>query len=139
MINSVGSSAGIGAGQRLRKTVPHPRMVEATGVAADDAPAFFRGARSGEPPSFAPRPNEFKVDRETGFVRDTHGVSVFDNPESVASKGFTPHQIDPSTVPDELRIIQQGQNPHHFEIVPQPGANLTPDGFAACLAQIGCF
>jgi RHS repeat-associated protein len=108
-------------------------------TAAEDGPAFFRGARAGEPPSFAPRQNEFKVDPETGFVRDTHGVSVFDNPDSVVGKGFTPHQVDPSTIPGELRIIQRGSDLHHYEIVPQPGANLTPDGFAACLSRIGCF
>ncbi len=72
-------------------------------------------------------------------MRDTHGVSVFDNPSSVASKGFTPHEINPSTVPAELRIIQRGQDPHHYEIVPRPGANLTPEGFAACLSRIGCY
>jgi hypothetical protein len=34
-------------------------------------------------------------------------VSVFDNPGSVTSKGFTPHEIDLTSVPPELRIIQQ--------------------------------
>lgn len=109
-----------------------------SGVAADGGSAFFRGVRGAEPPSFSPRPNEFKVDPDTGFVRDTHGVSVFDNPQSVAGKGFTPHKIDQSTVPDELRIIQRGQDPHHFEIVPRPGANLTPERFAACLSRVAC-
>ena len=40
---------------------------------------FFRGSRNGEAPDFTPRPNEFKVDKQTGLVKDTHGVSVFDN------------------------------------------------------------
>lgn len=104
-----------------------------TADAANGGPSFFRGSRAGEPPSFVPRPNEFKIDPETGFVRDTHGVSVFDNPGSVSSKGFTPHEINAATVPDELRIIQRGQDPRHSEIVPQPGANLTPASSAhAC-------
>ncbi len=120
--------------------------VEAAGDRIDDAweaaetgPQFFRGARGTDAPSFTPRPNEFKVDPETGLVRDTHGVSVFDNPDSVSSKGFTPHEINPSTIPDELRIIQRGQDPHHYEIVPQPGANLTPAQFGACLSRIECY
>ncbi len=36
MINTVGVSADIGAGQRLGKTVPRPLIVVATGVAAED-------------------------------------------------------------------------------------------------------
>jgi hypothetical protein len=101
-------------------------------------PSFFRGARPGEVPSFTPRPNEFKVDPRTGFVKDTHGVSVFDNPQSVSSKGFVPHEVDQNTVPDSLRIIQRGQDLHHFEIVPRPGANLTPEQFISACNSILC-
>jgi RHS repeat-associated protein len=100
---------------------------------------FFRGARAGESPSFLPRLGEFKVDPGTGFVRETHGVSVFDNPGSVASNGFVPHPVNSSTIPDELRVIQRGQNTSHYEIVPRPGANLSPERFAACLSQIQCW
>ncbi|WP_369371824.1 RHS repeat-associated core domain-containing protein [Promicromonospora sp. Populi] len=103
-----------------------------------EATSFFRGAKPGESPSFAPRPNEFKVDSETGFVRSTHGVSVFDNPQSVSSKNFVPHRIDLSTVPSELNIIQRGKDPRHYEIVPRPGINLTPQQFSACLSRIQC-
>jgi RHS repeat-associated protein len=39
--------------------------------------AFFRGALPGEDPNFTPRPGEFRVDPETGFVKPTHGPSVF--------------------------------------------------------------
>ncbi|MGW2698221.1 polymorphic toxin-type HINT domain-containing protein [Streptomyces sp. NPDC001296] len=96
----------------------------------------FRGARPGESPNFSPRPNDYKVDPETGFVRETHGVSVFDNSGSVSSKGFIPHQIDESSFPDTLRVIQRGKDPRHFEIVPAPGANLTPERYAEELAKI---
>lgn len=78
------------------------------------------------------------MDPQTGFVRDTHGVSVFDNPQSVSSKGFVPHRVDQGSVPDSLRVIQRGQDPHHYEIVPRPGASLTPEQFARCLSQIQC-
>ncbi|MGW3127020.1 RHS repeat-associated core domain-containing protein [Streptomyces sp. NPDC001123] len=96
----------------------------------------FRGAREGESPSFVPRPNDFKVDPTTGFVKETHGLSVFDNPESVEGKGFVPHGIDMGSVPDSLRVIQRGKDPRHFEIVPAPGANLTPGQYADALSQI---
>ncbi|WP_369276479.1 RHS repeat-associated core domain-containing protein [Streptomyces sp. R11] len=98
--------------------------------------AIFRGSRGGAAPSFAARPGEFRVDPKTGFVRETHGVSVFNNAGSVASKGFTPHRIDPSSFPSTLRVIQRGSNSAHYEIVPAPGANLTPEQFAAELAKI---
>lgn len=101
-------------------------------------PEFFRGAKHGDPPSFLPRPNEFKVDPATGFARETHGVSVFDNPASVANKELVPHRVNQGTIPDELRVIQRGRDPHHYEIVPRPGANLTPDQFIACLSRIQC-
>jgi hypothetical protein len=99
---------------------------------------YYRGAKPGEEPSFVPRPNDYKVDTNTGFVKDTHGVSVFDNPGSVSRNNYVPHQIDMDTVPDSLRIIQRGNDPRHFEIVPKPGANLTPDEYTNALCQIQC-
>jgi hypothetical protein len=47
MINTVGSSTDIGAGQRLGETVPQPSFVVATGVAADTATPLFRGVAQG--------------------------------------------------------------------------------------------
>lgn len=90
------------------------------------------------PPSFAPKPAEFRVDPSTGLVRDGRGVSVFDNPDSVRNKGFVPYEVNQATIPKELRIIQRGIDPHHFEIVPRSGANLTPEQFSACLSRIEC-
>ncbi len=99
---------------------------------------FFRGAKAGETPSIEPKPNELKVDPTTGFVKDTHGVSVFDNPSSVRMKGFVPYEVDESLIPDSLRIIQRGSDPHHFKIVPKPGANLTPQEFIHACSGILC-
>lgn len=121
-------------------TVLGPLKMEVKALAADalkegaakGEAAFFRGAKAGEAPSFVPRPDEFKVDPKTGLVKDTHGVSVFDNPASVRSKGYVPHRVDLNSIPDSLRIIQRGGDPRHFEIVPVPGANLTPQHINAC-------
>lgn len=108
------------------------------GSAAKGEAAFFRGAKAGEAPSFVPKPGEFKMDPKTGLVKDTHGVSVFDNPLSVSSKGYIPHRVDQSSIPDSLRIIQRGSDPRHFEIVPVPGANLTPQQFINACSSIVC-
>jgi hypothetical protein len=103
----------------------------------NDGPAdCFRGARPGDTPSLVPRPNDYKVDPTTGFVKETHGVSVFDNSASVAGKGFVPHRIDMDSVPSSLRIIQRGRDPRHFEIVPAPGASLTPEAYSQALSQV---
>ena len=103
-----------------------------------ETPSFYRGARPGEEPTFVPRPNEYKVDPSTGAVRPTHGVSLFDNPASVSSKGFVPYEVDQSSLPGELRIIQRGADPSHYEIVPQQGTSLTPQQFTDLLCQISC-
>ena len=107
-------------------------------VATKGGQDFFRGSRNGEAPDFTPRPNEFKVDKQTGLVKDTHGVSVFDNAKSVSDRGFTPNKIDQSTIPDSSRVIQRGNDPRHFEIVPKPGANLSPSEFTKACQSIKC-
>src|SRR5262249_28276622 len=75
------------------------RAAEEEGILVSEGVQFFRGAKPGNAPNFIPRPGEFRVDPNTGFVRDTHGVSVFDNPGSVASKGFNPHEVDQNSIP----------------------------------------
>ena len=71
-------------------------------------------------------------------MKPTHGVSVFDNPQSVSSKGFVPHEVDQATVPDTLQIKQRGADPAHYEIKPAEGANLTPERFRTACQGIGC-
>jgi hypothetical protein len=63
-------------------------------------------------------------------------VSVFDNRESVASRGFVPHRVDMSSVSGDLQIIQRGEDPHHHEITPRPGTSLLPEDYAALLRRI---
>jgi RHS repeat-associated protein len=105
---------------------------DACGVAS-----YYRGGRDGDV-SFAPRPSDYKVDPATGFVKETYGVSVFDNPGSIASRGFEPHAIDDLSLPSTLQIIRRGKTPGHYEIVPAPGANLTPARYAEELSKVRC-
>lgn len=98
---------------------------------------YYRGSKPGEPVSFHPKPNEYKIDNFTGMVKTTHGVSVFDNAASVSGKGFTPSQIDMSTVNDTLKIIQRGADPRHYEIV--PASPMPLDDYIAALSQIKVF
>ena len=97
-------------------------------------PRVFRGAKPGSAPSFDPRPNDFKTDPVTGLVKPTHGISVFDNPESVSGKGFVPHEIDPTSIPDTLKVQQRGADPKHFEIMPREPMH--PQNFESELRRI---
>jgi hypothetical protein len=74
------------------------------------ATRYFRGGRS-----LQPRPGEVRIDSATGLVQTTHGISVFDRPDNLERFGGA-HEV--TSLPDKLRIVQRGRDPHHFEIVP---------------------
>lgn len=56
-----------------------------------------------------------RFDRTSGLLRPTRGVSVSDRPDGLDRFGgaYRVHGI-----PDTLKVVQSGQDPHHFEIVP---------------------
>lgn len=97
---------------------------------------FWRGSTSNQSPDFTPKPNEYKIDIETGLVKNTHGVSVFNNPESVSSRGFFPNEIDLSTIPEDLQIKQRGNDLNHYEIMPKESMEL--DDYIESLNKIEC-
>jgi hypothetical protein len=74
------------------------------------AARYYRGGSS-----LLARPGEVRSDPATGLLRTTHGISVFDRPDNLDRFGGA---YEVMTVPDTLRIIQRGRDPHHFEIVP---------------------
>lgn len=71
---------------------------------------YYRGGKS-----LTPKAHEIRIDPSTGLLRTTPGVSVFDRPDNLDRFGGA-HRI--IAVPNDLRIIQRGRDPHHFEIVP---------------------
>lgn len=89
-------------------------------------PRFYRGGSS-----LRPRPSEVRIDPVTGLVQTTHGISVFDRPDNLERFGGA-HEV--VSVPDKLRIIQRGRDPHHFEIV--PAVPIPPAEYEAVLQQI---
>lgn len=97
---------------------------------------YYRGAKGADSPSFTPKASEYKTDA-AGLVKNTHGVSVFDNQNSVISKGFTPHQVDLSTVSSKLQIKQRGNDKKHYEIMPKN--NMSLSDFKKELAKIKCY
>ena len=71
---------------------------------------FFRGGTN-----LKPSHSEVKLDTATGLLRTTHGVSVWDRPDGLERFGGA---FKVTNLPSELRVIQRGRNPHHYEIVP---------------------
>ncbi|VWD18344.1 Rhs family protein [Burkholderia lata] len=119
---------GLAGGINVFQYAPNPvQWIDPLGLAK-----YYRGAKAGSKPSFEPRPGEYKV--RDGNVQPTHGVSVFDNPESCSCRGFVPHEVDFESVSEDLKIIQRGKDPAHFEIMP---ANpMAEGGYKSALGKI---
>ncbi|MDQ3111509.1 MAG: T9SS type A sorting domain-containing protein, partial [Bacteroidota bacterium] len=74
--------------------------------------------------SFKLRSYDYRLDKETGFVETTHGLSVNVNPTSESMTKFGgAYKIE--SLPDGLKIIQRGEKPGHYEIV--PAGQITPE------------
>ena len=73
---------------------------------------YYRGGSK-----MSPDPDEVRVDRLTGLLKTTHGLSVYDRPDhpNLARHGGA-HRL--GDLPDTLRIIQRGRDPAHHEVVP---------------------
>jgi hypothetical protein len=76
-------------------------------------------------------PGDVKIDRATGLVQPTHGLSVETDAATLARFGGA-HKV--KSIPGELQIVQRGRRDTHFEIVPkQP---MTPERFQELLRQV---
>ena len=78
-------------------------------------------------------PKDVKIDPATGMLNNTHGISLNIDPAKVSRFG-DPQQI--LQVPPDLRIIQRGKDPGHFEITPRNPGTMTFDRFNQLLQQI---
>jgi hypothetical protein len=71
----------------------------------------YRGGRD-----LTVKPNELRVDKATGLVQPTHGISLNTDPGKLAQFGGA---FRVKSIPSELKIIQRGTKPGHYEIVPR--------------------
>ena len=92
----------------------------------DEIPPVFRGGASVE---F--KPQEIIVDRTTGLVKPTHGISVNSMAERVVMFGGA-YRV--RGIPEGLSIIQRGQRLTHYEIVPT--VPVTPERYQELLNLI---
>ena len=76
-----------------------------------EIPPVFRGGRS-----LVFQPHEVKIDKSTGLLKTTHGVSVDADVMRVVPFGGA-YRV--RALPDGLAIIQRGGRAEHFEIVPR--------------------
>jgi hypothetical protein len=88
--------------------------------------AFYRGGNN-----LTPRHFELRFDRATGLVKPERGVSVSTRPDGLDRFGGA-YLL--GELPDELRAIQVGRDPHHFEIVPV--APMALDRYTELLGQV---
>ena len=89
--------------------------------------AYYRGGAD-----LTPRlRQDVRIDPDTGLVRKTHGISLYDDPAWVEQFGGA-YLV--KSIPAGLRIIQRGQNPHHFELT--PNEPMTFERYVELLAQV---
>jgi hypothetical protein len=88
--------------------------------------AFYRGGKS-----LKPKPGEVRIDPRTGLLQPTHGVSVYDRPDGLDRFGGA---FEVVSLPDTLKVIQRGRDPHHYEIVPAQAT--PPEEYEQALDQV---
>jgi len=111
--------------QLERAAAETSQVVEGNVAAAEDTLAAYRGSagevldptkinvfRGGTNLTF--KANEIAIDKATGLVKTTRGISLSTDAASLTKFGGA-KQI--ASLPDGLQIIQRGQNLTHFEVV----------------------
>ena len=71
------------------------------------------------------------VDGETGLLRTDRGISLFDDPSSVARFGGA---FQVKWIRDGLKIEQRGRDPGHYELM--PAEPMTFERYVGLLAQV---
>src|SRR5947209_3427393 len=87
---------------------------------------YYRGGNSLKPSRL-----DVRYDRISGLLRTTRGVSVSDRPDGLDRFGGA-YRIN--GIPDTLKVVQIGRDPHHFEIVPAQPMTFTE--YETALQQI---
>jgi hypothetical protein len=119
------ASAGVG-GSAPRKTLTPEEVTRGMEIDPTDVNIYRGGvslqARAGV---------DIQIDKATGLVKLTHGLSL--DVDAAAMQRFGgAFQVE--SIPPELRIVQRGSRPGHFEIVPRQA--MTPERFQELANQI---
>lgn len=87
---------------------------------------YYRGGKD-----LTPKPNELRIDQDTGLVQPTRGISLNNDPAQLTRFGAA-HRVN--RIPSELEIVQQGRNPSHHELRPRQA--MSPERFLELLGQV---
>jgi hypothetical protein len=118
--------AGGGAGRgRLPPSAPVGADDEDPGLDPLRTPVFRGGT------DLTAKPGECRIDKSTGLLKSSHGVSLNTDPAKLARFGGA-SQI--RSLPKGLKIIQRGADPSHFEVV--PARPMTPSEYQNLLHRI---
>lgn len=96
------------------------------GTIPRDLPPLYRGGAS-----VVFKSHEVKIDRMTGLLKTSHGISLDADPNHVARFGGA---YVVRRIPAGLKVIQRGQRSTHYEIVPE--TPMTPQTYQRLLHQI---
>ena len=91
-----------------------------------NVPPVYRGGNS-----LTFRPYEVRLDKQTGMVLPSHGISVDSEPENVVKFGGA-YLV--KAIPHELTIVQRGRRESHYEIVAL--SPVPPERYQELLDQI---
>jgi hypothetical protein len=95
--------------------VPHPTPLHFKDLGFREIdPITFKVYRGG--PSLEVTAKDIRIEKATGLVQPTHGLSLDMDPEMVRKFGGA---FRIKNMPQGLKIIQRGQRKTHYEIVPE--------------------
>ncbi len=106
------------------------------GDGPDKDTPLYRGVRSPDKQPWKLKEGEAKLQDGTNFVRTNAGPSTDTNAANLVNKNFEPWQVDKDTIDSRLRIMQTGNNPTHYEIMPKAGQQMTKETFQNLLDHI---
>jgi hypothetical protein len=92
----------------------------------NNVPPVYRGGIS-----LTFQPHELRLDKQTGMVLPSHGISVDSELENVVKFGGA-YLV--KAIPHDLTIVQRGRRESHYEIVPR--SPMPPERFQELLDQI---
>ncbi|MBV7269074.1 RHS repeat domain-containing protein [Winogradskyella luteola] len=104
-------ATGMGTNQVVNRSYSYRGGLAPSGAFTVGGKPVYRGGNG-----FNVKPNEVKIDKATGDVKTTHGVSLDLDPNTVSKFGgaYRVHSL-----PKGLKVIQRGQRMNHYEIVPE--------------------
>jgi RHS repeat-associated protein len=82
-----------------------------------------------------PGPGDIRTD-SNGFVKQSQGVSLHTDPDVLRGRFPGAPVSEVGTIPEDLDVRQQGNDPGHYIIIPRQAGTLTPEQYRQAVGQI---